>query len=85
MNKSKYRVWECKIVVPYDTILPNGFDNPPRCAAVQAVEDVTGVPVLSCFSGWGGELTEDEAACMNEGASNVYYAGTLDIPDPTEH
>jgi len=54
-----YKVWTCKIVVPADTKLPNGFDAPPRWAAMQAVE-ATGIPVLSCFSGWGGKLSDSE-------------------------
>lgn len=56
---NKYRVWSCKIVVPADAQLPGGFDAPPRCAAIAAVEDA-GIYVFGCFSGWGGELTEGE-------------------------
>jgi len=52
----KYKTWECKIVVPLDVQLPYGFDSPPRRAAIDAVTRA-GVPVLACFSGWGGELT----------------------------
>jgi len=51
---SKYKVWQCRIVVSGDAKLP---DWPPRLAAIQAVESA-GVEVLSCFSGWGGTLTE---------------------------
>ena len=56
---SKYKVWECKIVVPGDAELPDGFDQPPRVAAIVAVT-LAGVEVISCFSGWGGELDEVE-------------------------
>lgn len=54
----KYRVWECKIVVE-DQDLPNGFDGPPRVAAIDAIQRHA-VSVLSCFSGWGGKLTRLE-------------------------
>ncbi len=52
---SKYQVWDCKIVVPIDSEFPDGFDQPPRRAAINAIE-AAGIQVLSCFSGWGGEL-----------------------------
>ena len=55
----KYKVWECKIVVPENTELPQDFDSPPRIAAINAVESA-GINVLSCFSGWGGDLNEFE-------------------------
>lgn len=56
---NKYRVWACKIVVPADAQLPDGFDAPPRRAAIEAVEEA-GIDVFGCFSGWAGELTEIE-------------------------
>lgn len=34
----KVKVWECKIVVPEDAILPNAFDSVPRHAAINAIE-----------------------------------------------
>jgi hypothetical protein len=54
-----YKVWSCKIVVLADEELPDGFDSPPRRAAIKAVEDA-GISVLSCFSGWGGKLSGAE-------------------------
>ena len=54
-----YKVWVCKIVVSGDVQLPMGFDSPPRRGAIRAVEEA-GFKVMSCFSGWGGELTEGE-------------------------
>jgi len=54
-----YRVWECEIVVAADAVMPDGFDWPPRQAAIDAVGRF-GVEVISCFSGWGGTLTEAE-------------------------
>ncbi len=56
---SKYKVWVCKIVVSGDAKLPDGFDGPPRLAAIQAVESA-GIVVWDCFSGWGGILTETQ-------------------------
>ena len=55
----KYKVWECKIVVSEDLELPDGFDSPPRLAAIEAVERA-GFAVIDCFSGWGGTLTDTE-------------------------
>jgi hypothetical protein len=57
---ARFKVWECKIVVAGDTIIPDGFDFPPRQAAIEAIED-GGIEVLSCFSGWGGVLTQTQA------------------------
>ena len=54
-----YKIWECKIVVPFAIELPEGFDSPPRRAAIEAVEE-EGFPVIACFSGWGGKLTKIE-------------------------
>jgi hypothetical protein len=58
-NKEEYQIWTCKIVVPKDSKLPNGFDSPPRLAAIEAIEK-TGIKVLGCSSGWGGSLTKGE-------------------------
>lgn len=54
-----YKVWTAKIVVPADAELPDGFDFPPRRAAVHAIEG-RGIQVVAAFTGWGGTLTEDE-------------------------
>lgn len=59
MMKKNFKVWECKIVVPGDAELPEGFDSPPRRAAIEAIE-TEGIEVLSCFSCWGGELSAAE-------------------------
>ena len=61
----RFKVWDCKIVVPEDAALPEGFDAPPRSAAMRAVAAV-GVPVLACFSGWGGKLTPVEKGIVEE-------------------
>jgi hypothetical protein len=60
----KYRVWQCKIVVPEGEHIPD--DGPPRVAAVGAVERA-GIPVLACFSGWGGALTGTEEGLVDGG------------------
>jgi len=63
---SKYKVWECKIVVKSDAEFPfQGFDAPPRRAAIEAVEKHD-IEVLSCFSGWGGSLTEIQEYLVDE-------------------
>jgi hypothetical protein len=61
----KYKTWECKIVVPMDATLPEGCDLPPRRAAMDAVARA-GVPVLACFSGWGGKLTGTQEEVVDE-------------------
>ena len=53
-------VWFCKIVVDDEVEIPDGFDFPPRRAAINAVES-RGIEVSACFSGWGGKLNEPEA------------------------
>ena len=65
MNGKKMKVWECKIIVYSDGELQQGFDAPPRQAAIKAVE-AAGYEVAHCFSGWGGELTEAEKEVVAE-------------------
>lgn len=82
------KVWECKIVVSDDAELPNGFDSPPRRAAINAVESA-GIEVLGCSSGWGGYLTKEEEEFFKNhvanGNSEIYYAGVLDCPEDVKH
>ena len=61
----KYQVWACKIVVRGDVALPDGFDAPPRRAAMDAVERA-GIDVVDCYSGWGGELTPAQEKLTDE-------------------
>lgn len=65
MADNEYRVWDCKIVVPSGEELPQGFDSPPRIAAIKAVE-AAGVEVVSCFSGWAGSLTPTQLELVRE-------------------
>ncbi len=53
------RVWTCKILVQGE--IPDGFDAPPRSAAIKAIND-SGIDVVRCWSGWDGVLSEDELA-----------------------
>lgn len=84
----KFKVWECKIIVPEGAILPPGFDNPPRTAAIAAVE-AAGVEILGCSSGWGGSLSKEEEdefiAHGAKGHSGVYVAGLMDTPEDVAH
>jgi hypothetical protein len=84
----KVQVWTCKIVVDGDAELPSGFDWPPRKAATEAVEEA-GIEVLSCFSGWGGSLTEGEKMAMQESEGEpypeIYFAGMMDAPEDIAH
>lgn len=56
---SKYQVWECKLIVPENIELPNGFDSPPRMA-VKEVMYKHNIPIVALFSGWGGRLDKGE-------------------------
>jgi len=51
MKTKKYRMWDCSIIVDTD-VVPEGFDLPPRQAAIQAI-GVAGINIVSCSSGWG--------------------------------
>jgi hypothetical protein len=59
-----YRVWYCKLVVNDDKPFPEGFDAPPRRAAITAVEQ-RGIEVVDCFSGWGASLTKDQKGIVD--------------------
>lgn len=64
MNK-KYKIWECKIIVSDEIDLPDGFDFPPRSAAIKVIENA-GFEVISCFSGWGSKLNRSERNCLKK-------------------
>lgn len=72
-STKKYKVWNCKIVVLIDAELPSGFNAPPRTAAIEAVTSA-GIDVWSCFSGWGGKLTESEQEVVDNNVSVNYLA-----------
>ena len=84
----KYHVWDCKIVVEATADLPAGFDYPPRMAAENAIEKA-GFRVLMNASGWGGNLTKQDIAFIEEvekqGRSEIYYAGVMDAPGDNKH
>ena len=77
----KVKVWECKIIVSADSELPPGFDNPPRRAAIEAVE-ASGVKVIGCSSGWCGSLTPREQEAFEarsvQAYPNIFFAGAMD-------
>ena len=53
-------VWQCKIGILGNLKLPPGSDFPMRRAVERAFFEVTGVHAEFIFSGWGGELSEEE-------------------------
>lgn len=57
------KVWQCRIMVADDVELPNGFDLPPRRAAIEAIEK-EGIEVIACFSSWGNKETALEKAII---------------------
>lgn len=59
----KYKVWNCKLVVPDKEFPHPGFDLPPR-QALQKVMDQHGIEVVALFSGWDGTLSENELSCI---------------------
>ena len=65
-ENEKYVVWSCKIVVlvEHSSKIPDFFDVLPRGGAIRAVE-LAGIPVLACFSGWGGSLDRFESAILD--------------------
>lgn len=62
---NKYKVWNCKIAIPFDSDYHFGFDSSPRSAAIKAIRDA-GIEVIGCFSGWNGTLTESEIKILEE-------------------
>ncbi len=44
--------WVCIIELEKDQETPDGFDSPPRTAAMEAIEKV-GIEIKDCWSGWG--------------------------------
>ena len=70
---AKYKVWDCKIVIPIEAKVPDGFDAPPRTAAINAVVGA-GINVCACFSGWAGTLTQTELKIVSEQESPDYPA-----------
>lgn len=59
-GKNVMKIWECKLILPDDTDLPDGADFPMREAVSGAVEEMTGRLPQHLFSGWGGKLTKVE-------------------------
>jgi hypothetical protein len=59
----KYQVWECKVVVPADAVIPVGL-CPLRYAVQDATKEMLGDWPLVVFSGWGGKLTDGQRRWM---------------------
>ena len=65
MKPKQEQIWTCKIgggIVE----LPSGADFPMRLAIQKAFKQITGFEAEFCFSGWSGELTEPERACVED-------------------
>lgn len=75
-NEMGYRVWECKIVVRGDAELPCGFDQPPRRAAITAV-NAAGFDVLCCSSSW----TTCNESTWDHIKDRVDYPAVVALPD----
>lgn len=58
------KIWTCKIGECHADFLPPGADGPMREAVERAYRELTGKTPLFIFSGWGGELDEDERAVV---------------------
>lgn len=70
------KVWQCKIVVPDDTELPSDADSILRRAGIDAATESH-----VCFSGWGGELTEDEAIIARQVFDSESWKSAQDVKD----
>lgn len=66
----KYKIWDCKIVTPLNSEMPDGFDSPPRCAAMEAIEKA-GIDIITCFSDWGGTLSDIEQKIVERDAESM--------------
>ncbi len=58
------KIWTCKIGSAQ--ALPPGADVPMRIAIQEAFRRLTGDYPEFTFSGWGGELTEEELAVVED-------------------
>lgn len=66
----RYVVWTCHIGVEAPCPLPLSADFPMRERVMEAFLDVTGVPAVAVFSGWGGDFTEAQKDLIAEGPPN---------------
>lgn len=75
----RYRVWECRVIVPADAPLPDGFDAPPRRAVIDAITS-RGIDILRCASGWGHTPTDDELGVLDK---EIHYPSQPATPATT--
>lgn len=66
-------IWECKVGMLGDAIMPDGCDFPMREAVRSAYARIVGAEPQFCFSGWSASLTEGELAVIEDR-----------LPDPTK-
>lgn len=67
------KIWTCKIGQTKD--IPKSADLYMRKAIAAAYYEITGERCDFIFSGWGGELTENELAVLEEGLSLSPFQG----------
>lgn len=65
-------IWECKVGMLGNAIMPDGCDFPMREAVRSAYARIVGAEPQFCFSGWSASLTEGELAVVEDR-----------LPDPT--
>jgi hypothetical protein len=65
MTDKPTKIWTCKVGEVSSDLLPKGADLPMRKAVARAYLEITGQEPDFIFSGWGGELTENERAVVD--------------------
>lgn len=71
-------IWTCKIGYADRNILPGGSDRPMALAAERVFYELAGKRENFCFSGWGGCLTENELAVVEDRMPKISNS-TLEI------
>lgn len=65
-QRADRNLWTCKIGYADLTDFPGGMDAPMRKAIDHAFLSIFGKEPEFIFSGWSGELTEPEKACVED-------------------
>jgi hypothetical protein len=62
----RLKIWFCKIGEVHPDDKPDGADEPMREAVARTYKRITGCTPVFIFSGWGGELNEEERAVVDD-------------------